>query len=163
MVESGGDLDMNLQVLKKTMRWPRVGDVFAMKPPDGDYLFGRVAATDANPLGVGGAILLYIYRVRAAEKTPVPPLLRGQMLVPPLMTNKRPWTQGYFETVEQRAMTPMDRLSQHCFRDSFGRYFDEYGNTLDGPVGVVGQWGLHSYRTIDDEISSALGIPLAPD
>lgn len=140
-----------------------VGDVFAMMPPDGQYLFGRVAATDADPLGVGGAILIYIYRVRAAEKKPVPSLLRGQMLTAPMMTNKQPWTKGYFETVEQRTMTPMEKMPQHCFLDTRGWHFDEYGKRLDGPVGLVGQWGLHSYRTIDDEISLALGIPLADD
>jgi hypothetical protein len=56
----------------------------------------------------------------------------------------------------------MDVLPQHCFQDSRGWYFDEQGNRLHAAVEPVGQWGLHSYRTIDDEISKALGIPPAP-
>ena len=73
---------MNLAVLTKTRRAPVVGDIFVMRPPDGRFLFGRVIDTNANPLGVGSGILIYIYRVRAAAKTPVPELLRGEMLVP---------------------------------------------------------------------------------
>ena len=154
---------MNLAVLKRTRRPPKVGYIFAMQPPDRKYLFGRVIDTDADPLGVGGAVLIYIYRGRSADKSEIPALLRSQLLVPPIMTNRQPWTKGYFETVESRPMTPMDRLPQHCFKDSIGRYFDESGNPLPEPTDPTGRWGLHSFRTIDDEISGALNIPLAAD
>ncbi len=154
---------MNLTVLKKTRRAPEVGDIFVTCPPDGKYRFGRVIDTNADPLGVGGAVLIYLYQVAATAKTPVPALLRGQLLVPPIMTNKQPWTKGYFEHVENRPLSAMEVLPQHCFKDTRGWYFDQEGKRLAGPVGPVGQWGLHSYRTIDDEISKALGIPLAPD
>lgn len=155
---------MNLAVLKRTRRAPEVGDIFVMQPPDGQFLFGRVIDTNANPLGVGGAILIYVYRVRAAAKTPVPELLRGQLLVPPMMTNKQPWTKGYFEHEENRPLSAMDRLPQHCFKDDVrGGFRDERGNRLQTAVEPIGDWGLHSYRTIDDEVSKALGIPLSPD
>ena len=154
---------MNLAVLKRTRRPPKAGDVFVMQPPDGQYLFGRVIDTDVDPLGVGGAVLIYIYRSRSAAKTQIPNLLRGQLLVPPLMTNKQPWTKGYFQHLETRPLTTMDRLTAHCFKDSSGRYFDEAGNQLKSAVEPVGEWGLHSYRTIDDEVSEALNIPLAAD
>jgi hypothetical protein len=61
---------MNLAVLKKTRRAPDVGDIFVMHPPDGQFLFGRVIDTNADPLGVGGAVLIYIYRVRSSAKAP---------------------------------------------------------------------------------------------
>jgi hypothetical protein len=155
---------MNLQVLRKSRRSPKAGDIFAMLPPDGQYLYGRVVDTDANPLGVGGAILIYIYRARSQDKSPVPELTRDALLLPPLMTNRLPWSRGYFEHLEHIALEPADRLPQHCFKDCVRKtYRDEHGNRLKKPSGPVGEWGLHSYRTIDDEISKALGIPLAPD
>jgi len=80
-----------------------------------------------------------------------------------MMTNKRPWTMGYFKHVENRPLSVMDRLPQHCFKDTRGWYFDQVGTRLAGPVEPVGSWGLHSFRTIDDEISKALGIPLSPE
>jgi hypothetical protein len=154
---------MNLSVLKKTRRAPERGDIFVMRPPDGHFLFGRVIDTNARRLGVGGAVLFYVYRVRSTVKTPIPGLLRGQLLVAPMMTNRRPWTMGYFEHIANQPLGPLDRLAQHCFKDSRGLYFDEAGTRLGGPVEPVGQWGLQSYRTIDDEVSRALGIPLSPD
>lgn len=155
--------DMNLAVLRKTRRAPSPGDIFVMQPPDGRFLFGRVVDTNADPLGVGGAILIYVYRTRFTAKTPVPELLRGHLLVPPMMTNKQPWTKGYFEHIDSRPLSESDRLAQHCFKNTRGWYLDQAGRRLSGPVEPVGQWGLQSYRTIDDEISKALGIPLSPE
>lgn len=154
---------MNLAVLKRTRRRPEAGDIFVMLPPDGLFLFGRVIATDLNAAGFPGSNLIYVYRVRAKEKGPVPELLPGQLLCPPMMTNNRPWSMGYFEFLEKRELGPLDRLLQHCFEDSRGWYFDERGNRLSGKTDPVGVWGLHSFRTIDDEVSKALGIPLSPE
>lgn len=70
---------------------------------------------------------------------------------------------GYFQHIENRTLSAMDRLPQHCFKNSYGLYFDQARNPLVGPVEPVGVFGLHSFRTIDDAISEALGIPLAPD
>lgn len=51
---------------------------------------------------------------------------------------------------------------QHCFLSaSRGKYFDDQGHELPGPIEPVGDYRLHSLRTIDDEISDALGIPPA--
>ena len=153
---------MNLAELSKSRRAPREGDIFVVQPPDGQYLFGRVVDTNAKPFTVDvHAVLIYIYRVRSSVKTPVPELVRGQLLLAPMMTNKLPWSKGYFEHVENRPLSSMDRLPQHCFQSSYGRYFDEAGNGLPGPVEPVGRFALESYRTIDDAISEALGIPLS--
>lgn len=154
---------VNLAVLMKSRRPVRAGDIFVMRPPDGQYLYGRVIDTNANPLGVGGATLIYVYRVRSSVMTPVPELLRGQLLIPPKMTNRLPWSRGYFQHLENRPLSAMDRLSQHCFKDTLGGYRDQAGNAVPGPVEPVGLFALSSYRTIDDAISEALGIPLAPD
>jgi hypothetical protein len=58
-------------------------------------------------------------------------------------------------------------LAVHCFREiltpgSF-RYYAEHNHRLERPVEPVGDYVLHSYGTIDDLVSKALGIPLAPD
>jgi len=157
------ELNMNLAVLKKSRRRLKEGDIFVMLPPDGLYLFGRVIDMDARVFTDIGWNLIYIYRARSEEKTNIPDLLRGQLLLRPLITNRLAWSRGYFEHVEHRPLAALDRLPHHCFRNSYGRYFDERGNQLPGPIEPVGMWGLDSYRTIDDAISRALGIPLAPD
>jgi hypothetical protein len=155
---------MNLAVLRKTRRRPDVGDVFVMQPPDGAFLFGRVIDTSAEIGPMKSCILIYVYRTRAQEKAAPAELLPDDLLVPPMITNGRPWTMGYFEPIENRALRAVDSFPQHCFADPLrGWYFDERGRRLPAPIEPVGTWGLHSFRTIDDAISTALGIPLSPD
>jgi hypothetical protein len=156
----------NLRILRPSRKAPKSGDVFCLQLPDSSFRFGRVIRTDAQwtrAVSAGPAFLIYVYR--AASDSPSMPareLLRpDQLLIPPVMTNKLPWTRGYFDTIGNIPLDDRDVLPQHCFSDAAatGRYFDETGNTLPGPVEPVGDYGLHSFRTIDDEISDALGIP----
>lgn len=71
--------------------------------------------------------------------------------------------EGYFETVANWPMEPGEVLPGHSFWSvARGRYLDQYGNALEGPIEPVGDWGLHSYRTLDDAVSDALGIERAP-
>jgi hypothetical protein len=66
-------------------------------------------------------------------------------------------------------LEPGDVLEQHCFRTFRGRhfdlpvYYDDANHELPGPVEPVGSWGLDSFRTIDDKVSDALGIPRVPE
>lgn len=156
----------NLQVLSPSRKKPKAGDVFVLQLPDGRFLFGRVISTEAmaGP-SMGGAILIYVYRERSEAKVlPDRGELRpDRLLVSPIMTNQQPWTKGYFETIENLPLDGDDVLDQHCFRRWDGRYFDEALNELPGPVEPVGDYGVHSFRTIDDEISDALGFDRAPD
>lgn len=154
---------MNLVVLQKSRRRPAPGDLFAMKLGRGPFLFGRVIRTDADAGGFPNANLIYIYRFQSAKKAVHEDLSRDHLLLPPVMTNNLPWSRGYFEHLGNRPLEAQDRLPRHCFRDDRGWYFDETGKRLPGPLDPVGEWGLHSYRTIDDAISIALGIPVSGD
>lgn len=154
---------MNLAVLKKSRRGPEAGDIFVMLPRDQLFLYGRVISTEAKIGPMENCVLIYIYTLRSTTKLPVPELSRDHLLVPPIMTNKLPWRRGYFETVDHQTLEEEDRLRQHCFKDLFieGKYFDESSNELDQCGELVGVWGLGSFRTIDDEVSEALGLPLS--
>lgn len=155
---------MNLAQLKKSRRRLQVGDIFVMLPPDGEFLFGRVIDTAAELISGVTCNLIYVYRVRSRLKSPIPELRRSQLLIPPRLTNRLGWSRGYFEHVENRPLSAKDRFPKHCFRDFLtGRYFDERARPLKRPIKPVGMRGLNSYRTIDDAVSSALGIPLSPD
>jgi Immunity protein 26 len=128
------------------------------------YLFGRVISTTAKAGPDMPAILIYIYSARSDRKGPPPleQLTPRRLLVPPLMTNRRPWTEGYFENILRRTLEVNDVLPQHCFRAN-GKLYDELSREIDRPAEPCGIWGLESFRTIDDGISMALGIPLSPD
>jgi len=152
---------MNLVVLKKSRRQPAAGDIFVMKPGRTPFLFGRVIKTDANAGGFPNANLIYIYKFRSMSKEVDVELHPDGLLLPPIMTNNLPWSRGYFEYVGNRQLQAGDCLARHCFRDERGWYFDETGKRLRSPVDPIGEWGLHSFRTIDDAISIALGVPLS--
>lgn len=158
--------ELNLRVLKPSRKPLRPGDIFVMQILDGRYLFGRVIFGDL-PRGqapMPKANLVYIYRELgdrpAAEAVHLNP---NDLLIPPVYTNRLGWSRGYFQTVENRPIDPSrDLLTQHCFRDFTGKYRDETGRIITGAVEPCGDWGLSSYRWIDDHISDDLGIPRAP-
>lgn len=158
--------ETNLIVLRPSRKAPREGDVFTLSPHPGVFLFGRVVSTDAIAgSALTGLNLIYIYDTQRSTLDPPrdDQLSPSRLLVPPLMTNRLPWSRGYFETLDRRELKPEDRLDAHCFRDSRGRWFDESGRELSRPIEPVGQRGVHSFRTIDDVVSDALGIPRAPE
>lgn len=158
----------NLRALRPSRKKPVAGDVFVMQllNPNEKYQFGRVISTEAEIGPMKDVILIYIYRLQSDSKN-LPErsdLSPERLLVSPIMTNRLPWSKGYFETVAHWPIEPADLLPQHCFLSAArGVYFDEYGNKLSGAIEPVGDWGLHSYRTIDDEISDAVGTDRAPE
>lgn len=154
----------NLTVLRPSRKAPRSGDLFVLQPDD-QFLYGRVIRTDAmaGP-SIRGAILLYIYALRSA--TPTEPersaVSRDDLLLPPLMTNRLPWSRGYFETIANWPLEAGEVHDPHCFRDRIrGTYHDDQANELPEPVEPVGPYGLQSFRTIDDRVSDALGLSRA--
>jgi len=160
------DVATNLQILRPSKKQPKEGDIFVCKPKGHEYYFGRVIATDALIGTMKNCILLYIFSVQSEEKTPPNRLSAMQLLIPPLMTNRLPWSRGYFETVANRSFEPGERLPVHCFREPGRmpeRYWDEYNNELHFKREPCGYHALDSFRTIDDAISEKLGIPLASD
>jgi hypothetical protein len=98
-------------------------------------------------------------------------MLVEDLLIPPATINRLGWSRGHFMTVERRKFEDGERLPDHYFesgrRDRWNRrqYVDEDQQPVGHPPKgmVVGQAGLGNYRTIDDAVSEALGIPLAPD
>jgi hypothetical protein len=154
--------ETNLKVLRPSRKKPQVGDVFAMQLPDDTYLFGRVILVDLPgdraPMPLSN--LIYIYRERASTKIlpDLSVLTPDRLLLPPIFTNRKAWTLGYFETIDNRPVGPEDLLAQHCFYDFTGKYLDLEGHPLSGPVEPCGDWGLSSYLLIDRDVCAAVGI-----
>lgn len=160
----------NIRVIQPSRRAPRVGDVFVLQLPDDSFRFGLVVKIDARwtrVVGATPAVLIYIYKHESAFPDPVPisDFRPDDLLVPPILTNRLPWTRGYFLNVANISLDQVDLLPVHCFSDASvtGGYFDEMSNPLAAPIGPVGEYGLQSFRTIDDLISDAAGIPRVPE
>jgi hypothetical protein len=151
----------NLQVQKRSPAVPSLGDVFVMQLPTNTYLAGRVVLANGEPgrCPVPGAHLLYIYRKQLeAPKLDYSHMRPDQLVIPPVWTNSFAWTNGNFETVDTRELTLSDLLPQHCFyRTSTGKYVDELGNILSQRIEPCGEWGLVSYRWIEDHVTPRAG------
>lgn len=152
----------NLKRLRGSRPHPKVGDVFRMELLDGRSIFGRVVIAEGHDRGpMPGAILVYIYRPQARPlEVPADP---GDLLIPPIWTNRKGWTDGYWEMVDWRPVEPEELQGQHRFYRADVGLVDEFARPLpvpdDRPASV---WGLASYRLIDDLVADALEIPRAP-
>lgn len=138
-----------------------------MLMPDDRYLFGRVVAmTDADLGGSADFPVVYVYRVRSQRKE-IPDraeLRPANLLIPPKIVNTLGWSRGYFETVANIPLDAEDTPAQLCFfRPSRGHYVDHLGRPLPSLVEPAGIFAVGNYRTLDDEVSEALGISLGPD
>lgn len=156
----------NLRVLTDAPRRPQDGDLFALAPPGGYLLFGRVVSTHAqwssgDEPAEYEAVLIYVYGEWSEYKEiPDPSVLAPDLLLlPPLLVEEEPWDLGLFETLATVPPGPGDLLDPHCFRTPAGTYVDGFGHALPGPVDPVGEFQVHDARTIDDLISDAIGIP----
>ena len=106
----------NLRILE-SRKQPKAGDIFVVSPSMRGYFFGRLVATDAEIGSMPNCHLLYLFATESETKHFPSRLLIGDLLVPPLMTNRLPWSRGYFETVGHREFLAGERLPVHCFRE----------------------------------------------
>jgi hypothetical protein len=152
-----------MEVLEPSKRRLRVGDIFAFRVRGHPYRFGRVIRTDAKAGPFDKLVLIYLYAPTSPERDKIPELRVDNLLVPPLLTNRLPWSRGYFVAVDNRQLSDADVLAVHCFEDSRGNLYDEMSNEIDHRVEPMGEFGVQSFRTIDDLISDAVGVPRVPD
>lgn len=154
---------MNLKVLKRS-RKVQVGDVFAyqlIQEPE-RYRFGRVVCTTACSMyDDRESVLIYLYKAWSHSMEDIPKLSPDDLLVDPIITNKRPWTMGYLATVAHRDLTPDDTLAHHYFIDVFQKkVYDECGNEVADPVLPIYPRMLTSFMGISERISDELGYPV---
>jgi hypothetical protein len=141
-----------------------------MQLSDGSFLFGRVVRTDANCMGPN-CYLVYVFRHRSAQPDPPPRLLVRDLLIAPFLINRLGWSRGYLTTIENRAFEEGELLAVNHFRDAILRdrppddqFVNEDGQPVPPPPAgqPVGWFGLGNYRSLDDAVSTALAIKLAP-
>lgn len=127
------------------------------------YVYGRVMATDLLLGSIEGSLLIYLYADTGRRKV-IPPIdvrLAANLLVPPILTNRLLWTRGYFETIGNVDIGEGEELERHCFKTVRGTFVDECSNPVADPPPMVGWHELASYRSVDEQISDALGIERA--
>lgn len=87
----------NLRTLNRSRAKPATGDIFAMSPRVGLFLFGRVIRADLprELAPMPGSYLVYIYRHTSTAMEPDPTdLVPAALLLPPLFINQMPWSRA---------------------------------------------------------------------
>lgn len=156
----------NLKIIKKTSKSPITGDIFAIQLPSMKYIFGRVISAEPpreiSPMPL--SYLIYIYSFQSDIEIPnYEKLTPDNLLLSPIWTNRLGWKKGYFQIISNQPLVADVLLSQHCFRRYNGSFVDEVGQKLTRRTEPCGEWGLVSYRWIDDHVSDAIGIPRVPE
>jgi len=153
---------INLRILKPSRKWIRLGDIFVMQPFGGEYVFGRVIRTDAT-MGdfISRGIVIYVYNAPSQDKEKIPPLDKDDLLVPPMIIDRGPWSLGIFETIAQQPLEQNDILPQHCFAvgPQQKTFKDEYGRILRQKTQPCGSYSLTLEGGVDAVVSRALGLP----
>lgn len=161
-------VQLNMQVLRRSRKALRAGDIFAYRLKDLDYGFGRVIRTKtaAVPPSWGNTYVVYFYRPYSPDKHVVPVLRLDELLLPPVIIGRELWTMGYFENVAFRRLTEHDVPRRLCFYSSSFvglKYCDEFERRFRRRSEPCGEWGVIGYALLDRMLSEARGIAPHPD
>ncbi|MEI6533006.1 MAG: immunity 26/phosphotriesterase HocA family protein [Candidatus Roizmanbacteria bacterium] len=141
----------------RTLKRPQEGDIFVFSFDNKEYYFGRVIKLDVIAGGFPGAVLIYAYDQKTNKKKLIPLLNKENLLIPPVMINRMPWTRGYFEVVEHKVLLPEDVFEKHIFKtDNPNISLDEYGNRMQNVVANYGYSALSSYLSFSEKVSLVL-------
>ncbi|MFG0330109.1 MAG: Imm26 family immunity protein [Phycisphaerales bacterium] len=128
---------------KRSRRRPRPGDLFVMREraDPGRYLHGLVVRTDADISRTGHAgSLIYLFNRLTDEPRPVDDPIAtmrpANLLLPPIITNRRPWTMGLFRTIDDDSYSidDFELLDPHIFDaviPTSRRFVNEHGDPVD--------------------------------
>lgn len=161
-----------MEFLGISRKKPQVGDIFVFKNKYKGYGWGRVILLEPKmgfgvPYPIKEASIIYVYNVFTNDISKIPELKRNNFLLPPLIINRRGWLDGYFQTIQNTPITQDDVFAQNMFKYKVKdelQYRNQEGVEINKTS--LGEdcswWGIGNHRTLDDQISIALNLPLAP-
>lgn len=139
----------------------KAGDFFVLSIRPFEFYWGRLISLDAIIGPWKRASLIYLYNACSATIEIRPSLSKENLLIPPIATFPKLWTQGYFLTVENEPLKSIDVFEKHCFYARWtDTYHDEQGHIVKERSEPCGQYALYSEIGIDAEISKALNLPM---
>lgn len=144
---------------------PVAGDFVGLQVIDGRWVCGRIIATDAWTSVYADVwqecILLYLYSAVFAEQ-PKMSQVEGlrDLLVPPMILAREPWSRKFVKRIGNRKVKPADRLPRHCFQwcSNPPTYFNEYGHQWRQRFEPCGQLCVTLLGGLEYEIANAVGV-----
>ncbi|MFD2115375.1 Imm26 family immunity protein [Paenibacillus yanchengensis] len=147
--------------LKKSTKPLLSGDVFVTQPKRGVNYVGKVIQVDikSRNLNFAGKNLVYIYNYSQDHKEMPDSLDPNKLLLPPTVVSETGWKNGYFETIGNIPVTPLEKSVDFGFFDDFEKrnvYYNLQGERLTHVPRYADFNGLSSYRSIGREMHKLL-------
>jgi len=155
---------VNMVGIAKKQPRPIAGDVFLVNMAGRYWVLGRVIRVDA--MYPGGWHLVYFYKPPLEDPAKLELPHRPTLLIPYHVVSRSGWELGYFKTIMNRPLESKELLARHIFRvrpddDPSGWYVDEFDEKVDPPTSndlSTPYRGVTTYRSVDRELSRALGL-----
>ncbi|MFC1946271.1 immunity 26/phosphotriesterase HocA family protein, partial [Chloroflexota bacterium] len=123
-------MENELIVIKKSYKEPETGDVFALQPKEGVYYYGKVirSKVESKNIMFKGWYLVFIFNIKTNQIQADVNINNVPLLIRPMVVNKRPWTMGYFKTINNTPITDYDCSIDYGFWDIIKkRYYNLSG------------------------------------
>lgn len=150
-----------LIAMKKTLKNPQEGDVFALQPQKNIFYFGKVIQTNLKSTDsfIKGMTLIYIYDYFCSEKVVPYDLDDEELLIAPMVVNNQPWIRGYFETVNNVPVSEREKNLEFGFWDVLTKeYLDIHGMKIRKKPKYCSIYGLGSYGIVGKEVQKAINL-----
>lgn len=146
--------DYQLQVVKRSRKYPEVGDVFMLRTKEGLEFQGVVANSHVdNDNGTDQLVVLIFWDGVDVERAVREGVRPEDVLCGPAIVAKGYWTRGFFAKVGHC----VGAVSGYGFYDIFPQKFcDEYGNELPEEPDLLSGFGIWTYSGIARDVSAAL-------
>lgn len=148
-----------LIAMKKSLKHPQEGDVFALQPQKNIFYFGKVIQTNLKSTDsfIKGMTLIFIYDCFSIEKTAPKHFDENELLIAPIIVNNQPWIKGYFETVDNVPVSEREINLEFGFWDLLReKYVDIQGKKMRKKPKYCSIYGLGSYGVVGKEVQKAI-------
>ena len=148
-----------LKVIKRSRKYPKIGDIFQVQPNESITLYGIVINNHVNNRSGTDFLVIFIFNpsVDADFLLSSSTIESHQLLFTPLIVDKGYWTRGYFHTVYHTEK--IKNIPSYSFYDIFDeQYIDEYERPVKGQSSLVGSCGVCTISGVASRINKELII-----
>ena len=145
--------------MKKSLKKPKNGDLFALQPEKDMYYFGKVIQTNLKSTDafINGMTLIYIYSYCSTEKQIPVDLDKNELLIAPVIVNNQPWVKGYFETIGNAQVSEIEKNIDFAFWNVLKEeYVDITGQVIKSNPKYCSVYGLGSYGVVGKAVQKAI-------
>lgn len=145
------------KVLKRTRKYPEIGNVFRMEVQEGIVLYGVVINNHIKNNNADDQLVVAIYKPGIETFDSVTINNSDHLLLPPFIITKGYWTKGYF--CPEKSIKNIDVKLNYGFYD-IGKacFVNEYRERLEKEPELLGLYSLTTFSGVAYEVNQRLII-----